>query len=722
MPSGATLRITVPGLDAEADVLRDPYGVPHVRAASIRDAFYAQGYLAALDRGQRMEGDRRRALGRWAEVVGASAVRDDIHLRRVGLAAAARRSHAVLDDATKAILVAYAEGVNAVFAEGLPESVLPTPLDPWEPWHCCLVYLGRHLGMGSLAHKLFRTALLPHVPAGTVWRLRPNAQEELAVSPPGTAYRSLAGAPPEDWGRRLADWLGGSMPAADGVPLADPHGGSNNWAVSGARTATGRPLLAGDPHRPLETPSPYWQNHVSCPDLDVIGLSFPGVPGFPHFGHNRDVAWSITHGMGDDQDLFIEDIRGLPSSTETIQVRGGDPVEFTVRTSPRGGIIAEDEAAGTGLALRWTGIAEPDPTLNCILPMLTAGSAAEFDASMRGWVVPVDNLLTADTAGAIRYRLRGRLPERAPANGWGAVPGDDPAYAWTGWVPFDAMPSSVDPPEGFLVSANNRAAASETPYIAYDFAGPARASRILQLLCEADAGPLDRAAMERIHADVHSPTAAEFVSLLDGASCETIPDLVDILKSWDGTMSVDSVAASVYTVVRQEILSALDLPANLGSLDRPLRPDQLANTLWLAFPGLLAQVAERDRTLFPDWSGTVSRALDRAAVRLTEELGPDFETWTWGRLHHAVFTPVMPGVEPFPSRPVPGDSETVRAGSLHGVHATAATSGSVARYVFDLADWNESGWVIPEQTEHWYDCRLVPMLYDWDRIEASCSR
>ena len=718
-------RITAPGLDGEVEVRRDRHGVAHMRAGSVHDAFYAQGYFAALDRGLHMEYDRLRAFGRLSQVAGPDALADDVFIRRIGMAEAAKRSYDALNDQTKAIMTAYAAGVNEVFSAGLPSEALPTPTAPWEPWHCCMVYLGRHVWMGSLAHKLFRTALLPIVPADLVWRLRASAREELAVVPPGASYRSAATGPTPDWGRQLSEWLGGhtadqpdtaTIPHPLGNLSTDPTGGSNNWAVSGSRTTTGHPLLAGDPHRPLETPGPYWQNHISCEAFDAIGLSFPGVPGFPHFGHTANVAWSITHGMADDQDLYIERLDGLPSRTELIEVRGADPVEVTIRRSPHGGIIAQDETVGIGLALRWTGTAEPDPTLNCLLPMLAAESAAEFDESMRNWVVPVDNLLIADTAGSIRYRLRGQVVERSEANSWSAVPGWDPAYAWTKWVPFDEMPTAVDPEEGFLVSANNRTHAAARPFVAEDFSGPARASRILELL--RSAAELDRAAMERIHGDITSPAALEFLELLGKTPCDTAPELVEILRSWDGRMAVDSVAASIYITVRQELLSVIDVPQDPITLDHPLLPKQRGTALWLAFPGLLAQVREGDCPLLPDWPTAFGQALDRAAKRLTAALGPQPDSWTWGRLHEATFAPVLPGIAPIESRPVPGDNETVRAGGMRGLTHTAASSGSVARYVFDLGDWENSGWAVPEQTEAWYAARLVPMHYAWPAVLA----
>ena len=707
------------------EAYRDQHGIPHARAASVEGAFRAQGHLAALDRGLQMEFVRRKALGTWAEVVGSRALSDDTFSRRVGLAAAARLSYEALAPETKAVFVAYAAGVNAVLPEALAQCDLPEAPAQWEPWHSVAVYLGRHVGMGSMAHKLFRTALLPVVPADVVWRVRANARDELVVVPTGAVHRVDTEGPPEGHGEKIREWLDGLAEVQTVAASADPAAGSNNWVVAGAHTASGRPLLAGDPHRPFETPGPYWQNHVSCDAFDAIGLSFPGVPGFPHFGHNAHVAWGITHGMADDQDLYIENLDRLESHSEVIRVRDAEPVEVTVHRSPRGGVVVQDDASNTGLALRWTGTAEADRTLDCLLPMLRTTSVAELDEVMRGWSVPVDHLMMADVHGAIGYRLRGRVPHRDEANSWAAVPGWEEQYAWRGWVPFDEMPAARDPEEGLLVSANNRPSAATTPYVAHDFAGPARATRILELLREGVAAAqtgdgLDRAAMERIHGDVASLTAREFVASLEhvkAAEGSRRAQLLELLRSWDGTMGLGSVAATVYTEARRELLSMVPLPSADDSHAQLLTPQQRTGTLWLSFQALLAGARAGDVTMFGTWSDAVGQALDQTAERLTEEIGPDLEDWTWGRLHQCRFTALLPGVPPIAGRPLPGDNETVRAAGLHGIETTAATSGSVARYVFDLGDWNASGWVVPEQTEEWYAARLVPMYYDWDVIE-----
>src|SRR6185295_9132254 len=284
--------------------------------------------------------------------------------------------------------------------------------------------------------------------------------DPMLILPPGVEYRGPAPSALEAFSQ--SDAVLTSLPAWTG--------GSNNWVLAGTRTASGRPLLAGDPHRALDTPNCYYQNHFACPEFDAIGLSFPGVPGLSHFGHNRHVAWCVTHAMADYQDVFVErfdptdptryefcgEWRPAEVRRETIQVRGGRPVDLTVTVTHHGPIVLGDPAGGHGVAVRYTATAEPNPTFDALLPMLRASSADELEAAMRPWVDPGNNLVFADVGGAIGYRTRGRLPVRAPANAWLPVPGWDGAHEWTGTIPFAEMPTLRDPAAGWIATANSR--------------------------------------------------------------------------------------------------------------------------------------------------------------------------------------------------------------------------------------------------------------------------
>ncbi|MFI5314330.1 MAG: penicillin acylase family protein, partial [Myxococcota bacterium] len=375
------------------EILRDELGIAHVRADSLADAFFAQGYACAEDRLWQMEQDRRRASGRWAELVGTIALGRDAFVRRMGIARSAQRDFAALGAEAREMLEGYAAGVNARLACGAP---LPaefalcgvTP-EPWLPWQSIAVYKYRHAFMGPLYRKLWRGALLREHGPELLGALFPGAGETLSV-PPGAAHREAA--------LRAAELEAGVGALA---ALAPGDGASNHWALAGSRTASGKPLVAGDPHRTLELPNVYWQNHVCCRRFDAIGLSFAGVPGFPHFGHSARVAWSITHAMADDQDLFVErlrerDLPGVARRTEAVSVRGAAPFAVEILETPRGPIVLGGREAGAGIALAWTALAAHDTTFDCFVPMLTAASAAELDRAMRDWVTPCNNLISAD--------------------------------------------------------------------------------------------------------------------------------------------------------------------------------------------------------------------------------------------------------------------------------------------------------------------------------------
>lgn len=302
--------------------------------------------------------------------------------------------------------------------------------EPWQLWDCCTVFLVRHVMMGSWSQKLWRARQLRAVGPEALMHLRAGAAVRTPVIvPTDTDYVSVPDGAAENMlvGEAIAGlWEWGA--------------GSNNWALGGAATASGKPLVAGDPHRQLEVPNVYYQNHLTCPDWDVIGHSFVGVPGFPHFGHNERVAWCITHAGTDGQDLYVErfapddptryeyqgEWRTAECATETILVRGADPVTIPVTVTHHGPIVVGNPAEGYAVALRYNATTARNGTLETLLPTMRAGTVTELDESMRAWVDPGNNLVMADVDGNIGYLLRGQLPLRGEANGWLPVPG------WTG--------------------------------------------------------------------------------------------------------------------------------------------------------------------------------------------------------------------------------------------------------------------------------------------------
>jgi penicillin amidase len=703
-----------------------------------------------------MEYDRRRASGRWAELVGEAGVPQDALARRLGLARSARIDYEISAAETRAMLEAYTAGVNAFLTTTktwpIEFQLLELRPEPWAPSDSLAVFKIRHVEMGPWQTKLWRARLIRQLGPRLASSLSPGmSQLPMLIIPPGAESHGPTSGP--------VGTLSEHAPVLGALPAW--VGGSNNWVLAGSRTASGRPLVAGDPHRPLDTPNCYYQNHLACPDFDAIGLSFPGVPGLSHFGHNRHVAWCVTHAMADYQDVFVErfdptdatryEFRGewrqAEVRRETIQVRGGRPVEIAVTVTHHGPIVLGDPTRGHGIAVRYTATAEPNATFDALLPMLRASSADELEAAMRPWVDPGNNLVFADVGGAIGYRTRGHVPIRSRANAWLPVPGWDGAHEWTGMIPFEEMPVLRGPAAGWIATANSRIVEDGYPhYLGIDYASDFRTRRIVARL--QDIGGATVADMAAIHADRVSIPARALMELadqlepLDAGSREALA----ILRRWDGAMDVDSPAATIYAAFRARLVRDVLQPI-LG----PLASDAFATAPNAGVAhvsrlrGRLADwIREGDRTLLSpgdDWGSAMGRALAGAVATLRESLGPDPGSWAWGRLHLArprhplssAFPEAASLLDP-PAISIGGDGDTVQAADFIPAAGFELSLTSVARYVFDLGDWERSAWIVPlgafghtgsphyaDQSPDWAAVRLRPMRYDWTRVSADAE-
>ena len=449
--------VKFPGLDGVTQVFRDSLGIPHIRASSQKDAFFAQGFVTAQDRLWHMEFDRKRGAGRWAEMVGESAVGQDKLMRRFRLEDSAKADYQASSPETREMFVAYASGVNAFIDSDspLPVEYRITGLEPepWQPWHGLVAYKVRHILMGVFESKVWRAQVVAKLGPEKASQLFPGFQPGYPVIlPPGETYSGP-----------LAHGLEELRQGAAALDyLSETDAGSNSWVLSGSRTASGKPILAGDSHRALDTPNVYYQNQLACPEFDVIGLSFPGVPGFPHFGHNANVAWSVTHTSADYQDLYIERFKAgntgngsleylfqdqwLPATIhqETIKVKGGGGVRIESIVTRHGPVISGDPGKGSGIAFKYTATEGPSPWADTLLSMLKAEDAPQLIESMREWMDPCNNFLFADIHGNSGYLCRGRIPMRPGVNGglngWLPVPGWTGEHEWQGYIPFDDLP------------------------------------------------------------------------------------------------------------------------------------------------------------------------------------------------------------------------------------------------------------------------------------------
>ena len=706
-------------------ISRDGYGVPHVRAESAAGAWAGMGYACAQDRLFQLDYDRRRACGRWAEIAGFAALSGDVLARRLGLATAAELDVAVMSPWVRSAFEAYASGVNRAIADGAQPLPGQYPVEPWRAWHSVAAFLVRHVLMGQWQHKLVNAVLLARAGAGAFERLesRPVPGSPVAVPPDGRLTRPVAG---------LLEEALGDIEGHLGF-LAEIEPGSNAWAVSGRRTAHGAAVICNDSHRALDTPNVYWQCRVTCPDFDVTGATFPGLPGFPHFGFNGSVAWAITHADADTQDLYLERFNGTRYLTadgwqeaevrhERIEVRGGSPVTVPVWATRHGPVVHGNPENGHALVLKWTGTHRPNRGFEVMPAMLTARSAAGLAAAQDGWVDPVNNLVCADTGGHIAYQCRGELPVRSSDGARRLpVPGWDDRCEWTGTVPFAELPRTVDPAAGFVMTANNVLTDASQPYISYTFSQPWRAERLRALL--AGPGPRSAGELAGMQADTVSVQAEGWGRLLSGLGPfedENAEAARRLLAGGDGNLAADAPWALLYACFQRALAEALYRPV-LGAktwawvASGTLAPmismvrRWLGNDTWELLGGPVPPAAgdaagarqRRERVL-----AVLPAALAGAWAAAVREAGPDPAQWRWGDQHRAVRVHPLSGAG-VPTELSPdasahsvrmgGDADTIQAAGYRWRQDSpfTVTSLSVYRQVVDLGDPGSASFVIP---------------------------
>ena len=452
-------------------------------------------------------------------------------------------------------------------------------------------------------------------------------------------------------------------------------------------------------------------------------------------------AWCVTKTYGDYQDLYVERLDGSPPSrTEVITVRDAEPVMIDCYETTHGPVLFGDPDTGIGIALRATALAEPSAGLAVVLPMLRAGTVDELDEVMRAWVDPVNNFVSADVDGHLRYRTVGVIPERAAANAWGPVPGWTTAHEWTGVVPYDELPWLRDPDRGCIVTANQQIVGPDYPhYLGFEYSRPDRARRVFARLADLDDATVDD--MAAVHRDQRSLGAdawVERLARLEGRD-HTERQALERLRGWDRVVDAASTAAAIYVVTRDHVGRALAREPRLVPLRRPVAGEPVGTfqplelRLWTLLPGLLA--ADDTTLLAPGatWDTVLADALSAAVAELRSRLGDDVDRWRWGTLHRCAPNHPLVGDDPAratrlnpPPVELGGEWDTVFAAAHPAGYGFGVTTASVARYVFDLADWDQSRWIVPlgasgeptnphfaDQQRAWAAGELVPMRYDW---------
>ena len=746
--------IRLAGVTAPVEVMRDRYGIPHIFAASLEDASFALGYVHAQDRLWQMEMSRRIASGRVAEIVGVGGLETDRFLRTLGVRRAAEANLRLLDGETRKLLESYAAGVNAFLAA---DPVLPPEFwltgarpEPWSPvdsvaWVKMMAW---DLG-GNWRSELLRMRLAKTLPLARIHQFLPPYPGE---QPPLIAdLKELYGTLERD-----AVQLAQFAPDNEGL-------GSNNWVVSGARSASGKPLLANDPHLGLTAPPVWYFAHLSAPGMNVIGATLPGVPGVI-LGRNQRIAWGFTNTGPDVQDLYIEKLdaaggylapdgsRPFQVIEETIKVKGAEPEKLRVRVSRHGPVISdvlrsaqEQAPRGHVIAFAWTALAEDDRTMQSALRMARAREWDGFLAAARDFQSPQQNMVYADVEGNIGFVAAGRVPIRKPANdlkGMAPAPGWLAKYDWDGTIPFEQLPRSFNPASGAVVTANHRI----TPpgyahFISSEWQLPYRADRIQQLL---DAVPKHTVqSFARIQADVVSLAMRELLPklLATRPRSEEARKALDLLAKWDGAMAPDRAEPLIAWAWWRELARAL-YADELGDAFRPnwLSRATFTNAV-LSGDADHARWCDDVRTRAVETcEEMLALSLDAALADLRKRYGDDPAGWRWGEVHIALHEHRPFGRQPLLAKlfdirvPSPGDTYTVNVGRNNfndEAQPFANRHAASLRAIYDLSDLEksiyihsggQSGNILSPHydafTEAWAKNEYIPMRTERKTLDA----
>ena len=687
--------LSTPPVSAPVTVRRDRHGVPHIDAATQEDMLVAQGYVTAQDRLWQMDAFRRNANGELAEILGPSLVRHDKAQRMFQLRNSARRIYANLSPDDRARYEAYARGVNLFIAQhqdSLPPEFRLLHYKP-QPWtgvdsisigmmmvDMLDVHWYTKLARERVAAKLHNPKLESDLyPVGS-WRDRPPSGVLLDLSqphpePPSTDdeddenEKSLNNAIPAEGLHELHDLL--VLNACE-----DCAPGSNNWVISGQHTASGKPLLSNDMHLGLNEPNIWYVADLRAPGFHAAGVSLPGFP-LIIAGHNEHVAWGFTALFADVQDLYVEKLDGkgnyqgadgswrpLTIDHETVHVRGGKDETFDMRSTAHGPLLDPMFTRDSRpIALRW---ALYDATLNTIplYAMNTAANSSEFSAALAQWCFPTQNVVYADDQGHIAYHAVGRIPVRP--SGLQGVPITDNAHEWQGFIPFDSLPSAIDPPSGFLATANARVTTVTSQYpLSLEWESPYRIERIYKLLQGRDhLRPQDMLATQTdIYSEMDQEMAHRFAYAIDhtGGVDDRLRKAADLMRSWDGRLTVDSAAASLVTQTRAA-LWPLILEPKLGKdaavyqwAESSFAEEEIvmhANPDWLP-------------SNYKDWDTLLTEAVRRGMK--TGNAPSDVGRWAYGSWHVIDIEHPLQGFLPYIGRiagtgpqPMSGDTTTVK--------------------------------------------------------------
>ncbi len=693
-------QITAP-ISAAATVARDSLGVPHIQAATWEDAVFLQGFATAQDRLWQMDALRRLAAGELSEIVGPTALETDREARRLRMRRMAEEHYRALAPADRAVFAAYARGVN-YFIEThrgrlpLEFSILRYDPRPWRVTDSILCAL-----------QMYRTLT-------STWREELQKQQMIQSGDPAKVNFLFQSR------------LGGEL-----------QPGSNAWAISGKHTASGKPILANDPHLEFSIPSTWYQVHLRAPGLDVNGASLPGLPAVI-VGHNRRIAWGVTNLGFDVQDLYLEKIdartgrymfRGqleqARAEVELIAVKGQKPVEFRQWVTRHGPVNVSE--GSRLMALRWTA-AEPGSFQFPFLDLDRAGNWEDFTRAIARFPGPAQNFVYADVDGNIGYHATGKLPIRKNYDGDLPMDGSSGDYEWDGFIPFEQLPSFYNPPQGWVITANQNPFPENYPYRVHgEFAPPFRAREIRSALTSHEQWKPEQ--MLAVEKDVYSAfshyLAQRVVTAYDRAKPvdTNLQDAIGVLRSWNGQMEKRTPAPMLISLVYQELKRRIAESAS---------PGKAGYYSSLMAPAVVEKILRQNgQGWFADLDGLLLRALMQAIEEGRKSQGSNVKRWNYGKyneltIKHPVGAqlPLVGGYFNIGPVEMSGSSTTIKQ--------TTRSIGPSMRFVADPADWDhslnnltigESGQILSshykDQWDAYYTGRSFPMQFD--RVAAKAT-
>jgi len=720
--------VTVEGLSAEVKIARDPWGIPHIFAQNEEDLFFAWGYVHAQDRLWQMDFHRRVGFGRLSEIFGKEVLAKDKIIRNFGLKKAVLEDDKQLSAELRGLLHAYTRGVNSWLDSRKfnwpPEFLLLRYRpEPWRPLDSLIIKEVMALFMClEYQHEVFRAKLIESF---GVQKALQVLEEE--VQPPSHDIGQLS----------LSEAL--SLPGA---------AGSNDWVLAGSRTESKKPLLANDPHLGISLPPIFYEIHLSCPTMNVIGISIPGIP-VVIIGHNDTIAWGLTYSTVDAQDLYIEKLnpsmnmyldsgewKSLLKEEQKIRIKGQNTLEsIEVLWTKRGPIVSPQIIKSQNpISLRWT-IYEGGRTFESFYHLNKAKDWDEFRTAVRLFDAPSHNIIYADKYGNIGYYLCGRIPLRTAKAALFPYPGWIEDGQWQGFLDEDKKPSLYNPTEGYIVTANNKIIPDEYPvYVSFDWDAPFRVERIKELILGDETHNI--ASQKRIQNDILTKKAELVFPLFEGIEEESgnIANSISLFRSWDRKMDSSKEAAlfGVFMNFLHEEVFLDELGEDFKRFDLLFRRKQA---------GLLRILSDRRSPWFDNIKTSpmetrkdiIKASLEKAYHWLEKAHGSP-ENWDWTKVYSITFRHTLgrsPLLRFFNQGPYAFDGRYFTVKASYSPDYYKVTYGVSYRQIIDLSDLGNSVSVITsgesghflsrfydDQIPLWLEGRYHPMLFSPEEIEA----